>query len=137
MAPINNSPFAKRVRETTGSGRSESPQRPSPNPRVHPIFGALNFGSSNEDLSPTRSLPGTPSKKDKGKRVEYGDRYELSNCFRVALRNLARYIPSREEGDFRTNYHLMDDGLGSPSKRQKMIPSDSDASQGMYQSRVS
>lgn len=41
-----------------------------------------------------------------------------------------RFVPSRDGGDMRTSYHLMEQGGPSTPKKTRIIPSESDALKG-------
>ncbi|KZT32520.1 WD40 repeat-like protein [Sistotremastrum suecicum HHB10207 ss-3] len=108
MPPLDNSPFAKRIRDA-----SRPPSRERPTTPTRQIFGIGTLDKEDEDDE--RSIYLSSPSRNKGKRkMDYGD----------------RYIPNRDDGDLRTSYNLMDaGGPSSPSKQTKVIPTDSDATQ--------
>ncbi|EIN06407.1 WD40 repeat-like protein [Punctularia strigosozonata HHB-11173 SS5] len=126
MSGLKNSPFGKRLRAAQNQSDEEEPRRTRP--RVNPIF-AVKAGSSSTpslDSRPTssggesdehvplergrRRREQTPSRSPSRTRRDYGD----------------RFVPSRDAGDMRTSYHLMEDMPTTPSK-SRIIPSESDA----------
>jgi cell division cycle 20-like protein 1 (cofactor of APC complex) len=148
MSGLKNSPFGKRLR----ASHREPPSHREPaattdddlagsssTPPSHPIFGisstpSLSLDSSstlaeNRDNggfeSPTKDLRGSHKTQrylgggfSMGIVREYGD----------------RFVPSKDLGDLRTSYHLMEEGGGAsttPSK-SRIIPSESDALKGEY-----
>ncbi|KAJ3511040.1 hypothetical protein NLJ89_g4332 [Agrocybe chaxingu] len=113
MSGLKNSPFAKRLRASHREGEEEETPRRS---RVNPIFGvsstpALDSRSSTADSSggPPSPIQGASSSRMRPK--EYGD----------------RFVPSKDTGDMRTSYHLMDDGGPSTPSKSRIIPTESDA----------
>jgi len=45
-----------------------------------------------------------------------------------------RFVPSKDSGDLRTSYHLMEEGGGGPStpSKSRIIPTESDALKGEF-----
>ena len=156
MSGLKNSPFGKRLRAshrepalststTTAAddrpGTSNSSANTTPNRTFNPIFGisstpCLSLDSSSTLVengasnSPTKDLRGSHKRQrfvggmsmgGIGIVREYGD----------------RFVPSKDSGDLRTSYHLMEDGGGpsTPSKA-RIIPSESDALKGEFASLV-
>ncbi|KAI0312191.1 WD40 repeat-like protein [Amylostereum chailletii] len=112
MSGLKNSPFGKRVRATQQDNEEEGPRRNRP--RINPIFGIIPNSTPSLDSRPSASDsgPDSPTTEPSAARAntkEYGD----------------RFVPTRDTGDLRTSYNLMDDA-GSPSKT-KVIPTESDA----------
>lgn len=107
MSTLKNSPFGKRLRASHHPESDEERQRRT-RARTDLIFGAAT--------PPTPSLDSRPSTGESVKLEttpvvkEYGD----------------RFVPSRDAGDIRTSYHLMDN-YGATPARPKMIPTESDA----------
>ncbi|TCD67760.1 substrate-specific activator of APC-dependent proteolysis [Steccherinum ochraceum] len=115
MSSLKNSPFGKRLRASHQENEVESPSKRT-RPRTNSLFGApapLPGSTPSLDSSrPTTSESGGPeSPFDLRNQKEYGD----------------RFVPSREVGDLRTTYHLMDDAKSSTPSKAKMIPTESDA----------
>ncbi|KAI5884964.1 WD40 repeat-like protein [Schizophyllum commune H4-8] len=121
---LKNSPFGKRLR---GAIAQDEQTTPTTKKRFHPVVPPANplpvvelasastpsldpssrpSTSSGSSIAPESPAPDlSPSKRD------YGD----------------RFIPSREEDDLMTSYHLKDGGPSTPSKKSRIIPSESDA----------
>ncbi|KAK7062595.1 substrate-specific activator of APC-dependent proteolysis [Paramarasmius palmivorus] len=116
MSGLKNSPFGKRLRASHQEADDKSPRRNRP--RINPIFGvASSSGSSSTPSLDSRSTsrdssgPDSPIELPRINR-DYGD----------------RFVPSRDAGDMRTSYHLMEQGGSfTPSKKSRIIPSESDA----------
>lgn len=116
MSALKNSPFGKRLRAFHSETDDDGAQR-----RIKPRIFGLNTPSL--DSRPTVATPATttattattsdstgPDSPLDSRPTNYGD----------------RFVPTRDTGDMRTSYHLMDDsGPCTPSKR--IIPSESDA----------
>ncbi|GLB37887.1 putative anaphase-promoting complex subunit 4 WD40 domain containing protein [Lyophyllum shimeji] len=112
MSGLKNSPFGKRLRAAQQDHDDEAPRRNRP--RVNPIFGVAPTSTPSLDSRPnTSSSSGGPESPVDIPRVtrDYGD----------------RFVPSRDAGDMRTSYHLMDEGGPSTPSKNRMIPSESDA----------
>lgn len=114
MSNLKNSPFGKRLR-ATHHHETEDDSYKRDRPRTLPLFGLSNVSMPTFDSRPSasdsartnpNSLPGI---KDYGK--EYGD----------------RFIPSRETGDMRTSYHLMNEKQPNTPSKSRIIPTESDA----------
>jgi cell division cycle 20-like protein 1, cofactor of APC complex len=119
MSGLKNSPFGKRLRASHQDTDDEAPKRNRP--RINPIFGVASANSSTPSLDyssrPTTSdSSGGPESPVDHPRVarDYGD----------------RFVPSRDAGDMRTSYHLMDEGGPSTPSKHRLIPSESDALKG-------
>lgn len=149
MSGLKNSPFGKRLRashrehaSTAAAATDDDSAGFRTTPPYNPIFGisstpSLSLDSSstlieNRDNggseSPTKNLRGTPKRQrflgggigmgGLGIVREYGD----------------RFVPSKDSGDLRTSYHLMEEGGGGPStpSKSRIIPSESDALKGEH-----
>lgn len=99
MSGLKNSPFGKRLRATHQDNEEDGPRRNRQ--RVNPIFYTAT-ASTTKDVTP--ELPVTA-------RDMYGD----------------RFVPSRDAGDMRTSYHLMDESGPSTPSKSRIIPTESDA----------
>ncbi|KAI0288693.1 WD40 repeat-like protein [Russula brevipes] len=111
MSGLKNSPFGKRLRATQQDPDEEGPRRSRP--RTNPVFGVAPVSTPSLDSSrPTTSESGGPDSPTELHRPnkDYGD----------------RFVPSRDAGDLRTSYNLMEDGPSTPS-RNRVIPTESDA----------
>lgn len=119
MSGLKNSPFGKRLRASHQELDDDAPKRNRP--RINPIFStsAAHSGStpSLDSSGPTTSDSTGPESPIEPQQTriprDYGD----------------RFVPSRDGGDMRTSYHLMDDGPSTPSK-SRVIPTESDALKG-------
>jgi cell division cycle 20-like protein 1 (cofactor of APC complex) len=102
MSGLKHSPFGKRLR----ASQQDSPRRrrqrflPSSTPSLAP----------NATSDPSSAGPDTPLARSR----DYGD----------------RFVPSRDVGDMRTSYHLIDDAGPSTPSKNRIIPSESDALKG-------
>ncbi|TFK50879.1 WD40 repeat-like protein [Heliocybe sulcata] len=109
MTSLKNSPCGKRLRQTRQDGQDEFLEPPRRKVRMESIFGVSSSSTPSLDSGETsRSDSGGPSSPVRV-RYTYGD----------------RFIPSRDAGDVRTNYHIQE-VPSSPSKN-RIIPSESDA----------
>lgn len=115
MSGLKNSPFGKRLRAAQQETDEEAPRRNRP--RINPIFGVAPVSTPSLDSRPNTSEssggPETPAEMPRIAR-DYGD----------------RFVPSRDTGDMRTSYHLMDEGGPSTPSKNRIIPSESDALKG-------
>ncbi|KAJ3711516.1 WD40 repeat-like protein [Lentinula raphanica] len=115
MSGLKNSPFGKRLRASQQDTDDDTPRRNRP--RVNPIFGVSPAGSATPSLdsrarTSSESSGGPDSPVDPSRVArDYGD----------------RFVPSRDAGDMRTSYHLMEQEPSTPSKKSRIIPSESDA----------
>jgi cell division cycle 20-like protein 1 (cofactor of APC complex) len=148
MSGLKNSPFGKRLRAShrepvsTTAATDDDLAGSRSTPPFNPIFGisstpSLSLDSSSTLIenrenggseSPTRNLRGSPKRQrflgggigmgGMGIVREYGD----------------RFVPSKDSGDLRTSYHLMEEGGGGPStpSKSRIIPSESDALKGAH-----
>lgn len=119
MSGLKNSPFGKRLRASHQDTDDDAPRRNRP--RINPIFGV---GSSTPSLDSSRPTTGT---SDSG-----GPESPTIEQPRFTARDYGdRFVPSRDAGDMRTSYHLMDEGGPSTPSKNRIIPSESDALKGM------
>jgi cell division cycle 20-like protein 1, cofactor of APC complex len=156
MSALRNSPYGKRLRASRHDEVDEDHDEPRRGrQRVNPIFGlgslmplslpseddvssaAWSSSSSSSSTMPSRPTSTTPPLEassgsgsgtsnssgpdspgdaaTKEKEKDYGD----------------RFVPSRQ-GDLRTTYYLLEQaGPSTPSKKNRIIPSESDALKGM------
>ena len=114
MSGLKNSPFGKRLRATQQETEDEGPRRNRP--RVNPIFGVTQVSTPSLDSRPTTSESDGPESPTEPLRTnkDYGD----------------RFVPSRDSGDMRTSYNLMEESGPSTPSRNKIIPTESDAVKG-------
>ncbi len=115
MSGLKNSPFGKRLRATQQDADEEGPRRSRP--RTNPVFGVASASTPSLDTSrPTTSESGGPESPTELHRPnkDYGD----------------RFVPSRDTGDLRTSYNLMEESGPSTPSRNRVIPSESDAAKG-------
>ncbi|KAG2121730.1 WD40 repeat-like protein [Suillus clintonianus] len=99
MSGLKNSPFGKRLRGTHQENEEDGPRRNRQ--RVNPIFYTAT-PSTTKDATPESPVTS---------RDMYGD----------------RFVPSRDAGDMRTTYHLMDESGPSTPSKSRIIPTESDA----------
>ena len=149
MSGLKNSPFGKRLRAshrepapTTAAATDDDLAGSSTTPPINPIFGisstpSLSLDSSstladNRDNggseSPTKDLRGS----HKGQRFLGGG---ISMGVMGVVREYGdRFVPSKDSGDLRTSYHLMEEGGSGPStpSKSRIIPSESDALKGEH-----
>ena len=115
MSGLKNSPFGKRLRATQQDPDEEGPRRSRP--RTNPIFGVAPASTPSLDSSrpsTTESAgPESPTELHRPNK-DYGD----------------RFIPSRDAGDLRTSYNLMEESGPSTPSRQRVMPTESDAAKG-------
>ncbi|KAF8491463.1 WD40 repeat-like protein [Russula emetica] len=112
MSGLKNSPFGKRLRATQQDVDEEGPRRSRP--RTNPVFGVAPASTPSLDTSrPTTSESGGPESPTELHRPnkDYGD----------------RFVPSRDAGDLRTSYNLMEESGPSTPSRNRVIPTESDA----------
>jgi len=115
MSGLKNSPFGKRLRATQQDVDEEGPRRSRP--RTNPVFGVAPASTPSLDTSrPTTSESGGPESPTELHRPnkDYGD----------------RFVPSRDAGDLRTSYNLMEESGPSTPSRNRVIPTESDAAKG-------
>ena len=123
MSGLKNSPFGKRLRAS-----HKEPGADEDGSQVNPIFGV--GGSS--------STPGLDSRPTTGgESSSFGTDSPTRTTFRspFAVPRVKdygdRFVPSKDSGDLRTSYHLMDDGGPSTPHKNRIIPSESDALKGV------
>ncbi|KAH8110537.1 WD40 repeat-like protein [Phellopilus nigrolimitatus] len=110
MSGLKNSPFGKRLRGSAHDTDNDDDAPVRNRPRVNPIFGVANLSTPSLDSRSTDESAGPSSPELRPK--DYND----------------RFVPSRDGGDIRTSYNLMDEGgPQTPSKANRLIPSESDA----------
>ncbi|KAI9441879.1 WD40 repeat-like protein [Lactarius indigo] len=112
MSGLKNSPFGKRLRATQQDPDEEGPRRSRP--RTNPIFGVAPVSTPSLDSSrPSTSESAGPESPTELHRPnkDYGD----------------RFIPSRDAGDLRTSYNLMEESGPSTPSRHRAMPTESDA----------
>ena len=115
MSGLKNSPFGKRLRANQQDPDEEGPRRSRP--RTNPIFGVAPASTPSLDSSrPSTSESAGPESPTELHRhnKDYGD----------------RFIPSRDAGDLRTSYNLMEEGGPSTPSRHRVMPTESDAAKG-------
>ena len=117
MSGLKNSPFGKRLRATQQDPDEEGPRRSRP--RTNPIFGVAPASTPSLDSSrpsTTESAgPESPTELHRPNK-DYGD----------------RFIPSRDAGDLRTSYNLMEESGPSTPSRHRAMPTESDAAKGEH-----
>lgn len=128
MSGLKNSPFGKRLRASHQETDDEAPRRNRP--RINPIFGVAPATRSTPTSTPpldprpnTSESSGGPESPVELPRIarDYGD----------------RFVPSRDNGDMRTSYHLRDEGGPSTPSKNRIIPSESDALKGVCHCELS
>ncbi|KAF9553349.1 WD40 repeat-like protein [Agrocybe pediades] len=147
MSGLKNSPFGKRLRAshrdvddepssptkkrlyTVSTSTTSSTTTAGPS-KVHPVFGiGIPSGSSSTpafDFS-SSSRPSTSSDtRGPESPVEQGHGVVFSMP-RVAKEYGDRFVPSKDSGDLRTSFHLLDEGGPSTPSKNRIIPSESDA----------
>ncbi|TDL22892.1 WD40 repeat-like protein [Rickenella mellea] len=109
MSGLKNSPFGKRLRASHQDTDEDTPQRGRS--RINPIFGVAPLSTPSLDSRPTSSDSSGRQTPEPRVNREYSD----------------RFVPSRDAGDIRTSYHLMDEGGPHTPSKNRIIPSESDA----------
>ncbi|KAI0301715.1 WD40-repeat-containing domain protein [Multifurca ochricompacta] len=112
MSGLKNSPFGKRLRATQQDPDEDGPRRSRP--RTNPIFGVAPASTPSLDSSrPSTSESAGPESPTELQRPnkDYGD----------------RFVPSRDAGDLRTSYNLMEESGPSTPSRSRAVPTESDA----------
>lgn len=108
MASFGNSPFGKRLRASHQQPENDDGTPRRTRPRTAPIFGVAPPSTPTLDsllgTSESGGTDGTAIPK------EYGD----------------RFVPSRDTGDLRTSFHLME-GPAPATPAKRIIPTESDA----------
>lgn len=105
MSGLKNSPFGKRLR-----GADEDSPRKNRS-RFHPAFPIPSGSTPSLDSRTGTSEGATPESPERGAHRDYGD----------------RFVPSRDAGDMRTSFHLMDEATPSTPSKNRIIPTESDA----------
>jgi hypothetical protein len=110
--------YGKRLRAQHQYVDEEEPKRNKPRLTHNPIFGVSSSTPALDasKLVATSTDSGGPESPIEQTRIarDYGD----------------RFVPNREAGDMRTNYHLMGEGGPSTPMKNRIIPSESDAIKG-------
>lgn len=133
MSGMKNSPFGKRLRASQQEvDDTASPRRN----RINPIFGVGPALSS---------TPGLDSRPTTGESSRIDSPADLSSIFsgssmgsgmpRIVKEYGDRFVPSKDSGDLRTSYHLMDEGGPATPSKSRIIPSESDALKGKFYDR--
>lgn len=157
MSGLKNSPFGKRLRASHQDTDDDAPRRNRP--RINPIFGltpkAVVASASTSTSTLPSALPSpsstlstlpisTPSLDDSQSQPTTSDSSSGGPESPIDLhfpRIVApppprdygdRFVPSRDAGDMRTSYHLMDEGGPSTPSKNRIIPSESDALKGVF-----
>ena len=109
MSGLKNSPFGKRLRASQQDFDDDGHRRNRPRTTI-PYFGVASTSTPSlvDSSRPATSERGTDTPDA---RKEYGD----------------RFVPSRDTGDMRTTYHLMDAVTPSTPSKSRIIPTESDA----------
>jgi cell division cycle 20-like protein 1 (cofactor of APC complex) len=127
---MKNSPFGKRLRAShQEADDTASPRRTT---RVNPIFGVGPASSS---------TPGLDSRPTTGESSRIDSPADLLSAMgsgmggglgmpRIVREYGDRFVPSKDSGDLRTSYHLMEEGGPSTPSKNRIIPSESDALKG-------
>lgn len=110
MSSLKNSPFGKRLRAAHADVDDDGAPRRT-RPRINAIFNTPSLDSSRPTTSDST---GPDSPVDARTPRDYGD----------------RFVPSRDTGDMRTSYHLMDESTPSTPSKNRIIPTESDALKG-------
>lgn len=161
MSGLKNSPFGKRLRQTRpgttpgydSDDEDSGPRRirartvptSSASTSAHPpIFGIGEASTSQLSLtgSDILSRPGSPTLYEPGLAASTSTSSSVSASSTLA--NLGegtpgrgrtyygdRFVPSRDGGDMRAAFNLLDDGPSTP--RRPVIPTDNDALKGIAQ----
>lgn len=119
MSGLKNSPFGKRLRASHQDTDDDAPRRNRP--RINPIFGVAPTSAAT-----TPSLDSRPNTSESSGGLE-----SPVDIPRIARDYGDRFVPSRDAGDMRTSYHLMDEGGPSTPSKNRIIPSESDALKGL------
>ncbi|KAF8161621.1 WD40-repeat-containing domain protein [Crassisporium funariophilum] len=160
MSGLKNSPFGKRLRASHREPTDDDPSNTSSTTpkRINPIFGVSSATSSTPSLmldesshlgegssSGVGAMPDSPVRhglKKKGSTSTFGGALGMGMSIGMGLGMGGRakeygdrFVPSKDSGDMRTSYHLMEEGgggygfgggPGTPGK-SRIIPSESDA----------
>jgi len=118
MSGMKNSPFGKRLRASHQEG-DESPRKSRQ--RMNSLFGVgpADPTPALDARAPSPDAPFGPQSSPRSlatRSRDYGD----------------RFVPSRDGGDIRTTFHLLEEGGPSTPSKNRIIPSESDAQKGMY-----
>ncbi|KAF8901903.1 WD40 repeat-like protein [Gymnopilus junonius] len=124
MSGLKNSPFGKRLRASHKEREEDDGLSPR-KPRVNPIFGSGTASSSSTPALDSR--PTTSDSSGPESPVELHGMSSAMSMPRIAKDYGDRFVPSKDLGDLRTSYHLMDDGGPSTPSKNRIIPTESDA----------
>lgn len=127
MSGLKNSPFGKRLRASRQERDEEDGLSPK-KPRVNPIFGSGTTSSSSTPALDSR--PTTSDSSGPDSPVEFHGMSSALSMPRIAKDYGDRFVPSKDSGDLRTSYHLMEDGGPSTPSKNRIIPTESDALKG-------
>ncbi|RXW11694.1 hypothetical protein EST38_g14162 [Candolleomyces aberdarensis] len=151
MSGMKNSPFGKRLR---ASHRDEDDRLTSPrrgaagggHQRINSLFGVGPADPSNStpalDADPSSSTTSAfdfASSRTAGPSSDtttpFGANHSPVNLGR--FRDYGdRFVPSRDSGDIRTSFHLLEEGGPSTPSKNRIIPSESDAQKGVCRALV-
>ena len=136
MSGMKSSPFGKRLRANKDTD-DEAPQRNRP--RINPIFGVSNISTPSLDSTHSASDSSAPLSPEPRRAApkDYSDRcvLRLTPPDSIFIPFETRFVPARDIGSMRTSYNLMEEGgSNSPSKANRIIPSESDAVRGAFPS---
>lgn len=115
MSGLKNSPFGKRLR---ASHKDE--EEPTKKKLINPIFGLPSSTPSLDSRPNTTDSSAAPESPTDVKRIARGRDYTPRDYG-------DRFVPSRDSGDMRTSFHLLDEGGPSTPSKNRIIPSESDA----------
>lgn len=115
MSGLKNSPFGKRLR---ASHKDE--EEPTKKKLINPIFGLPSSTPSLDSRPNTTDSSAAPESPTDVKRIARGRDYTPRDYG-------DRFVPSRDAGDMRTSFHLLDEGGPSTPSKNRIIPSESDA----------
>ncbi|KDR69771.1 hypothetical protein GALMADRAFT_230447 [Galerina marginata CBS 339.88] len=128
MSGLKNSPFGKRLRASHRDAEDDSSPKKS---TVNPIFGVGTASSSSTPGLDSSSRPTTgDSTGGLDSPVDFQPNVGMSSALsmpRIVKEYGDRFVPSKDAGDLRTSYHLMEEGGPSTPSKNRIIPSESDA----------
>lgn len=123
MSGLKNSPFGKRLR---ASHKDE--EEPTKKKLINPIFGVPSSTPSLDSRPNTTDSSAAPESPTDIQRIARGRDYTPRDYG-------DRFVPSRDSGDMRTSFHLLDEGGPSTPSKNRIIPSESDALKGHFYSQ--
>ncbi|PPQ96407.1 hypothetical protein CVT26_005008 [Gymnopilus dilepis] len=124
MSGLKNSPFGKRLRASRQERDDEDGLSPR-KPRVNPIFGSGTASSSSTPALDSR--PTTSDSSGPESPVEFHGTSSALSMPRIAKDYGDRFVPSKDSGDLRTSYHLLEEGGPCTPSKNRIIPTESDA----------